>query len=308
MQKVMLASAVTDYNKITWPKFASPKLDGVRAVVVDGVVYSRSGKPIRSKTVQRLFGDSRYNNLDGELIYGSPTAEDVFNKTTSFVMSEDIPDGMSEKEITYYVFDYICDKKPFSSRLDLATYVAKLDHIGCSLDKNMFRPSQIFLIPQILCNSQEDMLEIEGKYLNAGYEGIMLRSVEGMYKHGRATEKSQDLLKVKRFVDYEVKVIGFEELLTNTNPAMINELGYQERSSCKENLVGANTLGALKCITQEGVEFNVGTGFDAATRKHIWGNRDKYVGKLAKIKSFPIGVKNAPRLPVFLGFRDEDDL
>lgn len=306
--KVMLASAVTDYNKITWPKYASPKLDGIRAVVIDGVVYSRSGKPIRSKAVQKLFGDPRYNNLDGELIYGSPTAEDVFNKTTSFVMSEDIPEGMSEKEITYYVFDYIWDKGPFNNRLANIMFIVAREHIGSNLDKRMFRPPQIFTVPQILCNSLKDMLEIEGKYLVAGYEGIMLRSVEGMYKHGRATEKSQDLLKVKRFVDYEVKVIGFEELLTNTNPAMINELGYQERSSCKENLVGANTLGALKCITQEGVEFNVGTGFDAATRKHIWGNRDKYVGKLVKIKSFPIGVKNAPRLPVFLGFRDEDDL
>lgn len=294
MQKVMLASAVTDYSKITWPKYASPKLDGVRAVVVDGVVYSRSGKPIRSKAVQKLFGDHRYNNLDGELIYGSPTAEDVFNKTTSFVMSENIPEGMSEKEITYYVFDYIEDSLPYRER----RYLFPID----------VTTRQVTEVGQIVVYDLDEMEAFESQCLREGFEGIMLRSIEGMYKHGRATEKSQDLLKVKRFVDYEAKVIGFEELLTNNNPAMTNELGYQERSSCKENLVGANTLGALKCITQEGVEFNVGTGFDAATRKHIWGNRDKYVGKLAKIKSFPIGVKNAPRLPVFLGFRDEDDL
>lgn len=294
MQKVMLASAVTDYSKITWPKYASPKIDGIRAVVIDGVVYSRSGKPIRSKSVQKLFGNSRYNNLDGELIYGSPTAEDVFNKTTSFVMSEDVPEGMSEKEITYFTFDYVKDGATFVERR------------GCGPIPSP--QEQRIDVGQVMLYSLEEMEDYEAQCLKEGYEGIMLRSIEGMYKHGRATEKSQDLLKVKRFVDYEVKVIGFEELLTNTNPAMINELGYQERSSCKENLIGANMLGALKCITQEGVEFNVGTGFDAATRKHIWGNRDKYVGKLAKIKSFPIGVKNAPRLPVFLGFRDEDDL
>lgn len=294
MQKVMLASAVTDYSKITWPKYASPKLDGVRAIVIDGVVYSRSGKPIRSKAVQKLFGDHRYNNLDGELIYGSPTAEDVFNKTTSFVMSENVPEGMSEKEITYFTFDYVKDGATFVERR------------GCGPIPSP--QEQRIDVGQVMLYSLEEMEDYEAQCLKEGYEGIMLRSVEGMYKHGRATEKSQDLLKVKRFVDYEVKVIGFEELLTNNNPAMTNELGYQERSSCKENLVGANTLGALRCVTQEGVEFNVGTGFDAATRKHIWDNRDKYVGKLAKIKSFPIGVKNAPRLPVFLGFRDEDDL
>ena len=292
--KVMLASAVKDYNKITWPKFASPKLDGIRAVVIDGVVYSRSGKPIRSKAVQKLFGDPRYNNLDGELIYGSPTAEDVFNKTTSFVMSEDVPEGMSEKEITFFTFDYVNDFLQFNERRGLGPLP-----LSCE---------QRVDVGQVMLYNLQEMDAYEAQCLKEGYEGIMLRSPEGLYKHGRATEKSQDLLKVKRFVDDEAIIIGFEELLTNNNPATLNELGHQERSSCKENLVGADTLGALQCLTKARVAFNIGTGFSAELRQHIWNNREKYIGKLAKYKSFPIGVKDAPRLPVFLGFRDEDDL
>ena len=294
MTKVMLASAVKDYNKITWPKFVSPKLDGVRAVVIDGIVYSRSGKPIRSKAVQKLFGNPRYNNLDGELIYGSPTAEDVFNKTTSFVMSEDVPEGMSEKEITFFTFDYVNDALQFNERRGLGPI-----SIPCE---------QRVDVGQVMLYNLQEMEAYEAQCLKEGYEGIMLRSVDGMYKHGRATEKSQDLLKVKRFVDDEAIIIGFEELLTNNNPATLNELGHQERSSCKENLVGADTLGALQCLTKARVAFNIGTGFSAELRQHIWNNREKYIGKLAKYKSFPIGVKAAPRLPVFLGFRDEDDL
>lgn len=292
--KVMLASAVKDYNKITWPKFVSPKLDGVRAVVIDGIVYSRSGKPIRSKAVQKLFGNPRYNNLDGELIYGSPTAEDVFNKTTSFVMSEDVPDGMSEKEITFFTFDYVNDFLQFNERRGLGPLP-----LSCE---------QRVDVGQVMLYNLQEMETYEAQCLKEGYEGIMLRSPEGLYKHGRATEKSQDLLKVKRFVDDEAIIIGFEELLTNNNPATLNELGHQERSSCKENLVGADTLGALQCLTKARVAFNIGTGFSAELRQHIWNNREKYIGKLAKYKSFPIGVKDAPRLPVFLGFRDEDDL
>jgi len=292
--KVMLASAVKDYNKITWPKFVSTKLDGVRAVVIDGIVYSRSGKPIRSKAVQKLFGNPRYNNLDGELIYGSPTAEDVFNKTTSFVMSEDVPDGMSEKEITFFTFDYVNDFLQFNERRGLGPLP-----LSCE---------QRVDVGQVMLYNLQEVDAYEAQCLKEGYEGIMLRSPEGLYKHGRATEKSQDLLKVKRFVDDEAIIIGFEELLTNNNPATLNELGHQERSSCKENLVGADTLGALQCLTKARVAFNIGTGFSAELRQHIWNNREKYIGKLAKYKSFPIGVKDAPRLPVFLGFRDEDDL
>lgn len=292
--KVMLASAVKDYEKITWPKLASTKLDGIRAVVLDGVVYSRSGKPIRSKAVQKLFGKHKFDNLDGELIYGNPTAKDVFNKTTSFVMSEEVPEGMDAGCITFWTFDYINDTAPFSVRKNLTRY--------CSVYLQV-RP-----VPQTQVNNLQEMQEYEEKCLSEGYEGIMLRSLDGLYKHGRATEKSQDLLKVKRFVDAEATIVGFEELMTNNNPAEINELGYQERSSCKENLVGANTLGALCCVTPEGIPFNIGTGFNDEMRKHIWDNGDKYLGKLAKYKYFPIGVKDAPRLPVFLGIRDSEDM
>ena len=88
----------------------------------------------------------------------------------------------------------------------------------------------------------------------------------------------------------------------------MNELGYQERSSSKDGLVGMNTLGALCCVTKEGIAFNIGTGYDASTRKKMWDNREALIGKLAKYKHFPIGAKDAPRLPVFLGIRYEDDI
>jgi DNA ligase-1 len=43
-------------------------------------------------------------------------------------------------------------------------------------------------------------------------------------------------------------------------------------------------------------------------RLSIWENPEKYLGKLIKYKYQNFGIKVAPRLPVFLGFRDESDL
>jgi len=297
--KVMLASGIKDYDKITYPKYISAKLDGIRCIINNGVVYSRSGKPIRSKIVQELFGRQDLNMLDGELIYGSPTADNVFNLTTSFVMSEDMPARMYKSKLRLYVFDYVDDVLSFGQRNTIA------NSLVVSARQNGVPVS---IVSQTVVNSAEEMLAFEQQCLTAGYEGSMLRSLDGFYKHGRATEKSQDLLKVKRFVDDEATVIGYEEEMYNGNEAVTNELGRTERSQHKENLVGKDSLGALVCLTKQGIEFRIGTGFDAETRKSLWYDKENLVGKIVKFKYFNIGVKVAPRLPVFLGWRDETDL
>ena len=55
------------------------------------------------------------------------------------------------------------------------------------------------------------------------------------------------------------------------------------------------------------MRFNVGSGFDAATRAAIWAARVGWEGRLVKFKFFPIGSKEAPRFPIFLGERHPDD-
>ena len=95
-----LLSCEVNVDNINFPIYVSTKFDGVRALVIDGVVYSRSMKPIRNNHVQKLFGKPEYNGFDGELVVGDIYAKDVFQKTTSGVMSKDgCPD------VKFYVFD-----------------------------------------------------------------------------------------------------------------------------------------------------------------------------------------------------------
>ena len=82
--KCMLATDA-DLGKLRFPLLASAKLDGVRAVVRNGVVYSRSNKPIPNAYVQKLF--SRFEHFDGELIVGDPTSKTCYRDTISGVMS-----------------------------------------------------------------------------------------------------------------------------------------------------------------------------------------------------------------------------
>ena len=50
--KPMLAALCEDVTKLRYPVIASPKLDGIRALVIDGQLVSRTLKPIPNRYVQ----------------------------------------------------------------------------------------------------------------------------------------------------------------------------------------------------------------------------------------------------------------
>lgn len=289
--KPMLATDA-ELDKLRFPLLASAKLDGVRAVVRDGVVYSRSNKPIPNKHVQKLFGPLNY--FDGELIVGEPTAHDVYRQTTSGVMSID-----GEPDVKLYAFDHVADKSaPYRARKILL----EVSH------KEKKKNKLVELHKQFMIPSLYELLKLEENLLDEGYEGLILRDPDAPYKCGRSTVKEGYLLKLKRFTDAEFEVVGFEEQMHNTNEAKVNELGRTKRSSAKAGLVGKGTLGALILQHPDGFTFNCGTGFDDAERQRVWDNQRKFKGQLAKIKFFAVGMKTAPRHPVFLGWRDKRDI
>ena len=284
MFKPMLASDA-NLDLLRYPLIASPKLDGVRATVRDGVVYSRSNKPIPNKHVHSLFKNCEY--FDGELIVGDPTSPTVYRDTVSEVMSHDKTNGCD-----FYVFDHIANLS--------ASYIDRRKQLhGVN--------GTVFLHAQMVINNLDDLLAYEDVCLIAGYEGLILRDPLSAYKQGRSTAKEGILLKLKRFVDAEARIIGFEERMENTNEKTQNELGRSARSSHKAGKIGRGDLGALH-VEYNGLSFYVGTGFTDTERRHIWDGRDTYIGATIKFKSFPIGVKDAPRHPVFLGFRDKIDM
>jgi DNA ligase-1 len=288
--KPMLAESVTDTSKLRYPLIASPKLDGIRAVNLDGTLVSRSLKPIPNAYVQAMFYGETTRWFDGELICGEPTAKDVYSKTNSAVMSRD-----GEPDVTWYLFDHF-ETPPwgFTTRLQ-------------ALRRESQGFPRVVILDQHYVISEEALLAYEETCLQQGYEGVMLRDPGGRYKYGRSTEKEGFLLKLKRFRDDEFKVVGFEERLHNGNEAKTNALGHTERSSHQENKVGRGDLGALILETAEGLRFNCGSGFTDEDRRAIWDKRDDYIGRLAKVKHFAYGVVDKPRFPVFLGWRDAID-
>jgi hypothetical protein len=181
-------------------------------------------------------------------------------------------------------------------------------HVDCLVKENITFCDKIETLKLVKCNNQEELDSYEIICLEGGYEGVMLRDPFGTYKFGRSTVRDNILLKVKRFLDDEAVLIAIEEKMHNENEAQKDAFGRTKRSSSIAGLVGANTAGTLIVENKEGQVFGVGSGLNDLMRDEIWNNKEKYLGRLIKYKYFPQGVKDLPRHPVFLGFRDSDDL
>ena len=287
-----LLSCGVSVDNINFPIYVSTKFDGVRALVIDGIVYSRSMKPIRNKHVQKLFGKEEYNGFDGELVVGDIYAKDVFQKTTSGVMSKD-----GEPDVTFYVFDIFTN--------NTETYKERLYALNDKLVLVQYH--NIVAAQQLYIQTKEELTELLNKEKVKGGEGLIGRNPKGRYKYGRSTPKEQFSMKFKFFQQEEFEVIGFTERMHNSNEQKRDELGYAERSSAKEGMIPMNTLGSL-VLKYGDTTFNVGSGFTDALRDEIWFNQEKYLGKLASIRYMSVGAKDKPRVPSFVWFRDEDDM
>ena len=276
-------------STLRYPLLATPKIDGIRCLIIDGVAMSRTMKPIPNRFIQSVIGRADFNGLDGELLVGS-----TFQAATSGIMSED-----GEPDFTFYVFDILPSYAPG------ITYTQRLRN----LDSGPNHPRLKFLLP-IKVSDRTELDAYLAEQLALGHEGVMVRDPNGPYKCGRATFREGYLTKVKPFEDAEAMIVGFEEQMHNGNEATKDAFGRTERSSHKANLTGKGTLGALVCKNDKlwpGQTFNIGTGFDDAMRQRVWDYRAAFLGQYAKFKYQKIGTVDKPRIPVFLGFRDSRD-
>lgn len=289
LTRPLLAAKTTDADlqKLKFPMLLSPKIDGIRALVVGGKLMSRSMKLIPNAHTQALFGRPELEGLDGELVVGNPWDKNLMQQTTSGVMSHG-----GTPTVSYYVFDKWDHNSKFFCRL------AQLRNAG-----------DVVKVPHHFVYNLADLLEWEMIYLAQGYEGVMLRDPNGPYKQNRSTLREGILLKVKRFQDSEAVVLDYELLNRNLNEQTKDERGYSKRSTSQDGKVADDLIGSLLVRDlHTGVVFSIGSGFSESQRYQLFNSRDSLRGQIVKYKSFSIGVKEKPRFPIFLGFRSPLDM
>jgi len=294
--KPMLAGkAPADLTQLRYPVLASPKLDGIRCTILNGVATARSLKPIPNNYVRAML-EGIPDGVDGELM-----VEGGFNACQSLFMSHD----KVEPNFWFFAFDWsgglIEAKGPFEERLrTLTEWSEEYGH------------NNLHVVEHVLITNADDLAAYEAKCLAEGFEGVMVRDPQGPYKFGRSTTREGFLLKIKQFADEEMTVTGLVEMMHNDNELETNELGLAKRSTSKEGIRPAGVMGVLVGQTEDGAIVELGTGFTAEERQVMWNLRETLIGKLVKFKHLPDpGGRQPgqrPRHPVYLGFRDPIDL
>ena len=277
----MLASKWEDSkDKVTYPIFSQPKLDGIRCIVTKDGMFSRNGKPIISaphirESLSEVFDVYPELILDGEL-YADKFAND-FNKIVSLVKKTKPTDAdlkESKKNIEYWIYD-LPSYDTFGYDSIFANRIFELSDLFENY--NAFNKHCV-LVQTAICNDEDEVMGLYEGYVEKGFEGQMLRT-NGKYENKR----SKFLMKHKSFIDEEYTIVDVCEGEGN-----------------KTNMVGYMTF-----KTADGKPFksNVKATFEES--EEMFRNRKQLVGKQATIKYFNLTPDGIPRFPYVINIDRE---
>ena len=313
MKPQLAEDAVLDLTQ--YPCWVQPKIDGVRALNLNGTLTGRSLDPFKGFGITDYFSQPEFIGLDGEMTLGSkPNCGERLCSLTTGAMGRF--KGVTEMaDLHWWVFDYLTPAMadlPYEGRYwNLKTKVLALGH------------PRIHLV-EFTKHAGRDSLNKEVWYhARQGYEGTIIRNPRAGYKEGRATLKGQELWRVKPWADAEILVTGITEGQMNGNVAKTNTLGRTERSSAKAGMVRNEQVGSIqgtmladfydpitkRLLFAKGLSITVGSGeMSVAEAAHFWQNPDEILRHVVKFKHMTHGVKNLPRFPTYVSHRLLQDM
>ena len=301
-----------DLDKIQYPTLCSEKFDGCRTVIMDGVGYSRTWKPLhqsfqirfkpfldKTKGTDHVFDCEVYN----------PDAD--FNEITSSLAHLDgIP-------LKLYIFDYLTKEEwygtsvtPFAQRIDNLVKVIKREFMDL---QDYFE-----VVEQKACSNRDEISEWYDEVIAQGGEGLMLRDPCQLYKHGRSTakatpEKGGGFWKLKAFDTIDCVITGFEQKsrLTDEAKATItdkDEFGRSKRGHRQSDRELVEEVGNVLVTTKDGVEFGAMYKKGSPVRTMItWENKETFLNKHVEVEYQACGTIDKPRMGRIIRLRPDLD-
>jgi len=265
----MLAKSFKDYeNKIVYPCYSQPKLDGHRCICIvnNGIcsLWSRTRKIITSvphiiETIEKTFPNKNII-LDGELY--NHDYKNKFEEITSFIRQQTPKVGY--EVVKFFVYDIVSSDN-FEQRI-------------LNLNKIKFTNDNIIKVETRKVNNSEELMDYFIEDRKNGYEGSMCRNAIGPYEHKR----SYNLQKIKDMQDDEFEIIGIEN-------------GRGRMSECA----------IFVCKTVEGKEFSCKMQGSLEALKIYLANPKTVIGKLLTIQFQGYTNGSLPRFPIGLRIRKD---
>ena len=272
--KPMLASKWADRkNKVSGQVYVQPKLDGMRCIAKADGLWSREGKPILGaphifEQLMPLFDRNPGLIIDGELY--NHALKDDFNQIVSAAKKQKPTEddlAVSREKLQYWVYDLPSQNGEFSQRTRVLQNIIDI----------MLDGEHSIVITPTLETFAEDIDKIAAEYIEAGYEGAMVR-LPGGYENKR----SNTLIKWKEMQDAEFTIQDIQE-------------GDGNRSGMAARVV--LDLG-------DGRNFAAGLIGNVAYCTQLLIERDQHIGKKGTVVFQNYTPDGVPRFPKFKVVRD----
>ena len=279
-------------KKITGDCVVEYKYDGVRAIIIvenaNATIYSRNGKLLSNfPHIEEAFSNKIFDDLvfDGEVMSAD------FQTLMKQVHRKE---GAQTEDAYFALFDFLPldEFKTAKSSLPLT----KRKELLKGFEESEYFKDCIVVTDYTVLNIEDDadkFKAINNTAIEKGYEGIMVKPVNGYYE----CKRSYGWLKMKPYIEVTLTVTDIEE-----------GTGKNEGST-----------GALVCEgTDEGkrIKVNVGTGLSDVNRDDIWNNSDAVLGQLVEVRADAITISQDgddyslrfPRFKCFRGFEPGEKL
>jgi len=279
--KPQLAKSSEDCSLSVWekPRFASRKLDGVRAefaynkeddriftVSRGGGDYDVATTAIRNNTqLLEFFKNNPDIILDGEIYVHGWSLQKISGtcrlKTYNAARCE---------SLEFWIFDIVDTEKTFNNRLDLLTDLM-IDFEGNPLVK---------VVEHELVEGWAKVKKLHDKYVLEGFEGLVARHPDKKYAPGR---RSSDWVKLKDYKEEEFEIIGIAD----------NKLRPEDM--------------CFICKTKAGKTFEAKPVGNRDLKYEYLENPNEYIGKQATVKFFIWSDDKVPLQPVLKCIREEGE-
>jgi len=266
--------------KISFPAYVQRKYDGIRCISYmkndELILESRKGIPFQNfnllkNKLSELFkilppnfyfdGELYTNKLDFEVISG------LIRLSEKKCTEKDI---LEINKIEYHIYDFVdLDHKEL-------IYKDRYLFLKDFLTKN--NCDKCMQVETILINNLNEIKSYHDKFVQEGYEGIMIRDISGVYE---TNKRSKYLQKFKEFMEEEFKIVGFHEGTGDEKGSIVWD-----------------------CITEDGKTFAVRPKGTFESRKELFNNGNTYIGKLLTVIFQEYSADKVPRFPVGKGVRD----
>lgn len=306
-------------EEVKFPCIVQPKIDGVRALNLNGTLTGRSLKPFEGFGITEYFSSVWTKGFDGEMTLGNkPNCGERLCSLTTGAMGRF--QGVTEMpDLHWWVFDLVTPRTINTPYIDRYGKLRDL----VEAEKELGIAERVHVVPMFEVVGPNELNRFIGEFFDQGYEGAIIRNPNASYKPGRATKKGQELWRVKSWADAEILVTGITEGEVNMNEAKKNALGRTERSSAKAGMVPNGQVGSIqgvlladfhcpitgKLLFPKGLEITVGSGeMTVVEAEYYFKNPKQIIGHIVKFKHMTHGVKDKPRFPTYISHRLPQDL